>query len=114
MPEQLTKHPEVTLQVLQSGGARCATGAAPEILTRCPAERFCKLPGGEVCVYGFAAAPRMTQPSVADWQALVQAVVPPAATNGSAWLLHGGAGLLLGLAIGAVLTAALLRRSAAH
>jgi hypothetical protein len=29
MPEQLTKHPEVTLQVLQSGGARCASGAAP-------------------------------------------------------------------------------------
>jgi hypothetical protein len=40
--------------------------------------------------------------------------VQPAAANGSAWLLHGGAGLLLGLAIGAVLTAALLRRSAAH
>ncbi len=35
MPEQLTKHPEVTLQVLQSGGARCASGTAPEILTRC-------------------------------------------------------------------------------
>jgi hypothetical protein len=89
MPEQLTKHPEVTLQVLQSGGARCASGAAPEILTRCPAERFCKLPGGEVCVYGFADAPRMTQPGVADWQALAQVVAPPSAANGSAWLLHG-------------------------
>jgi hypothetical protein len=51
---------------------------------------------------------------VADWQALAQAVAPPAATNGSAWLLHGGAGLLLGLAIGAALAAALLRRSAAR
>jgi hypothetical protein len=89
MPEQLTKNTEVTLQVLQSGGARCASGAAPEILTRCPAERFCKLPGGEVCVYGFADAPRMTQPGVADWQALAQVVAPPSAANGSAWLLHG-------------------------
>jgi hypothetical protein len=103
MPEQLTKHTEVTLQVLQSGGAQCASGAVPEILTRCPAEHFCKLPGGEVCVYGFADAPRMTQPGLADWQALAQPVAPPAVANGSAWLLHGGNGLLLGLAIGAVL-----------
>jgi hypothetical protein len=102
------------LQVLKSGGARYASGAAPEILTRCPAERFCKLPGGEVCIYGFADAPRMTQPSVADWQALAQAVAPPVGANGSAWLLPGGAGLLLGLAIGAALTSALLRRSGAR
>ena len=29
MPEQLTKHPEVTLQVLRSAGARCGEGLAP-------------------------------------------------------------------------------------
>ena len=79
MPEQLTKHPDVTLQVLKSGGAVCAQGAPQEILTRCPAERFCKLPGGEVCVYGLPDAPQMTQPSAADWRALAQAVAPEGA-----------------------------------
>jgi hypothetical protein len=43
MPEQLTKHPEVTLKVLRSAGAKCAEGAKQEILTQCPAERFCRL-----------------------------------------------------------------------
>src|SRR2546426_255935 len=76
MPEQLTKHPDVTLQVLRSGGAKCGVGEGQEILTRCPAERFCKLPGGEVCVYGLPDAPRMTQLSTADWQALAAATVP--------------------------------------
>ena len=56
MPEQLTKHPEVTLQVLRSAGAQCGTGAPPTILKACPAERFCKLPGGDICVYGLADA----------------------------------------------------------
>ena len=46
MPEQLTKHPQVTLQVLRSSGAKCAQGEAQDILTQCPAERLCKLPGG--------------------------------------------------------------------
>ena len=56
MPEQLTKHPEATLQVLRSAGAQCGTGAPPTILTACPAERLCTLPGGEICVYGLADA----------------------------------------------------------
>ncbi len=117
MPEQLTKHPEVTLQVLRSGGATCGASAPQEILTQCPAERFCKLPGGEVCVYGFADAARMTQPAAADWQALAQAVLPP--TNAAAppsavgnTLLYGLPGLLIGVALGAVLAG--LRRSAAR
>jgi len=114
MPEQLTKHPEVTLQVLSSGGASCAQGAVPEILTRCPAERFCKLPGGEICVYGLADAPRMTQPTAADWRALAQAVAPEAAPAAPHPLLHAAAGLLVGLALGAAVAAALLRRSAAR
>jgi hypothetical protein len=70
MPEQLTKHPEVTLQVLKSAGAKCAEGAPQEILTACPRERFCKLPGGEVCVYGLPQATQMTQITQADWAAL--------------------------------------------
>ncbi|HEX6362426.1 MAG TPA: hypothetical protein VFZ93_05710, partial [Albitalea sp.] len=83
MPEQLTRHPEETLQVLKSAGAQCGTGAPPEILKACPPARFCKLPGGEICVYGLADAPRMTQLGPADWQALavatgVPGVAPPA------------------------------------
>ena len=70
MPEQLTKHPEVTLKVLRSAGAQCAEGLPQEILTSCPPARFCKLPGGEICVYGLADAKQMTQLTSADWQSL--------------------------------------------
>ena len=107
MPEQLTKHPEVTLQVLASSGARCAEGAAQEILTQCPAARFCKLPGGEICIYGLSDAPRMTQITADDWQALVAAVLgqPPRseAQLGGEALLTGGIGLLAGAVIGIAL-----------
>jgi hypothetical protein len=106
MPEQLTKHPEVTLQVLRSAGAQCGEGVAQEILTRCPAERFCKLPGGEVCVYGLPEASRMTQVSAADWAALVPrpAAQTPAPTLalGADAMLSGGIGLLIGAVIGIV------------
>ncbi|HEV8313345.1 MAG TPA: hypothetical protein VGQ23_09775 [Burkholderiaceae bacterium] len=122
MPEQLTKHPDVTLQVLRSGGAKCGAGEAQEILTRCPAERFCKLPGGELCVYGLPDAPRMTQLTAADWQALAAATVPasspapaasapasaastqavPATDASSPSLAWGLVMLLVGVAIGRV------------
>lgn len=126
MPEQLTKHPEVTLQVLKSAGAECGTGAAQTILKACPAERFCKLPGGEVCIYGLPEASRMTQIRAADWQALLGAPLPaapppaavatmpapdPAPTAAAASpLVVGGSGLLAGLALGVVLTVLLRRR----
>ena len=117
MPEQLTKHPEVTLQVLQSAGAQCGAGAPQEILKSCPPARFCKLPGGEVCIYGIAEAPRMTQFTAADWRALAVATrVPgvaaaPAATASTAAVDAGpvqpaaamgsGIGLIaIGVAIG--------------
>ncbi|HEV7913161.1 MAG TPA: hypothetical protein VGP22_05305 [Albitalea sp.] len=74
MPEQLTKHPEATLQVLRSAGAQCGVKAPQDILKDCPVERFCKLPGGEICVYGIADAPRMTQFGAGDWQTLAAAV----------------------------------------
>ena len=61
MPEQLTKYPEVTIHVLRSAGAKCGEGSVQEILTKCPAESFCKLPRGEVCVYGLADVSKMTQ-----------------------------------------------------
>jgi hypothetical protein len=105
MPEQLTKYPDVTLEVLRSSGAKCGVGAAQEILTRCPAERFCKLPGGELCVYGLSEARRMTQIGDAEWRALVPAEPQPppqvsGALTGEAWL-GGGVGLVAGVLIGA-------------
>jgi hypothetical protein len=110
MPEQLTKHPDVTLQVLRSSGAQCAEGAVQDILTRCPAERFCKLPGGEVCIYGLPDASKMTQITTAEWRALAPAepVQTPDAVSGEV-LLSGGIGLLAGAAIG-LATAHLWRR----
>lgn len=104
MPEQLTKHPEVTLQVLRSSGAKCAQGETQDILTRCPAERFCKLPGGEICVFGLSDASRMTQITATEWRTLTP--FTPAATPrseapfGAEVLLSGGIGLLAGAAIG--------------
>ena len=98
MPEQLTKHPEVTLKVLRSAGAKCAEGVTPEILTQCPAERFCKLPGGEICVYGLPDASKMTQITAAEWKALVQslpaAAVTPSEASGAGVLVSSGSGLL--------------------
>lgn len=106
MPEQLTKHPEVTLQVLRSAGAKCGEGASQSILTQCPAQRFCKLPGGEVCIYGLTDAPRMTQISASDWQVVQQALHPvlqsPEGILGGESLLVGGVGILLGAVLGII------------
>lgn len=80
MPEQLTKYPDTTLQVLRSAGARCGDGTPPKILSSCPASQFCQLPGGEICVYGLADSARMTQFTASDWRAvqLLQKVDMPA------------------------------------
>ena len=48
MPEQITKYPDVTLQVLKGAGAVCGEGAPQKILKQCPAARFCALPTGEM------------------------------------------------------------------
>lgn len=61
MPEVISRYPEVTREVLESAGARCGEGVPQKILTACPREAFCALPGGEICVYGVADIPRMTQ-----------------------------------------------------
>ena len=103
MPEQLTKHPDVTLQVLRSAGARCGERDPQTILTQCPAERFCKLPGGEVCVYGLPEAARMTQLTGADWKAVLQAVRAGEPSTGAGLgpnLLPGTVGLVAGVLLG--------------
>ena len=61
MPEQISKYPEVTLKVLEGAGAVCGKGVEQNILTRCPVEKFCALPTGEICVYGLEDIPQMTQ-----------------------------------------------------
>lgn len=104
MPEQLTKHPEVTLQVLRSAGAKCAEGAPQDILTSCPTERFCKLPGGEICVFGLGDASKMTQITAAEWRALLPSALLESPSTFQPFmseaLLSGGLGLLAGVAIG--------------
>ncbi|WP_427308056.1 hypothetical protein [Cupriavidus sp. H39] len=106
MPEQLTKHPDVTIQVLRSAGARCAEGAPQAILGSCPPERFCKLPGGEVCVYGLDGAAAMTQFTAADWQSL--APLARGSADGAAapaWSGMAGAIFVAGVVAGALAAA---------
>ena len=107
MPEQLTRHPEVPLEVLRSARPRCAEGAPQEILQQCPRERFCKLPGGELCVYGLPQAAQMTQVTRAEWQSLLGTIAPSPAPPPWPAL---GATAALGLGVGALLTALVLRR----
>jgi len=61
MPEQISKYPDVTLQVLRESGAICGQGAPQTILKQCPRDRFCSLRTGEICVYGINEIPKMTQ-----------------------------------------------------
>src|SRR5262244_3039929 len=61
MPEQISKYPDVTLQVLRESGAVCGQGAPQNILKQCPRDRFCSLRSGEICVYGINEIPKMTQ-----------------------------------------------------
>ncbi|MGH8650723.1 MAG: hypothetical protein ACREYE_00455 [Gammaproteobacteria bacterium] len=74
MPEQISKYPEVTIQVLKGAGARCGEGAEQKILTQCPHERFCALSTGELCVYGIEEIPQMTQITAKE---LAGIVCPP-------------------------------------
>jgi hypothetical protein len=75
MPEQISKYPDVTLQVLRESGAVCGQGAPQNILKQCPPERFCSLRSGEICVYGINEIPKMTQVTS---QELAKVVCPQA------------------------------------
>jgi hypothetical protein len=106
MPEQITKYPDVTIQVLREGGARCGPGVEKQILTQCPSEQFCAFPSGEVCIYGIAQIPQMTQVKP---QELARVVCPPgqrseANPGTTAWPDASALGVTfaLGLAVGAM------------
>ena len=73
MPEQISKYPEVTLQVLKESGAVCGQGAPQNILKQCPRDRFCSLRSGEICVYGVNEISKMTQVTT---QELAKVVCP--------------------------------------
>jgi hypothetical protein len=75
MPEQISKYPDVTLQVLKGAGAVCGEGAPQKILKQCPVDRFCSLRTGEICVYGIKDIPQMTQITSRE---LAQVVCPRA------------------------------------
>ena len=102
MPEQISKYPEVTLKILKDAGAVCAEGAPQKILPACPPERFCSLPTGEVCIYGIADIPTMTQITP---QELAKVVCPD---DQRAAPDTGGVSAAEGLALGAVFLAGLL------
>ncbi len=105
MPEQISKYPDVTLKVLKGSGAVCGEGAEQKILTRCPTERFCALPKGEICVYGIEQIPQMTQITVEE---VARVVCPPSQASMFPVMdsaLHGillGSCFALGLLIGKI------------
>ena len=105
MPEQISKYPDVTLEVLKGAGARCGPGVEKKILTQCPDERFCALPTGEICVFGLEQIPQMTQITTRELASVVCAPVKPEARGAadgldtSAWIAVGMA-LAVGLGAG--------------
>jgi hypothetical protein len=101
VPEQISKYPEVTIEVLKGAGGRCGEGVEQKILTACPPERFCSMPSGEICVYGLTDIPKMTQIKTAELRPIV---CPPASSGerpiGATETAALGATLVLGLLLG--------------
>jgi hypothetical protein len=106
MPEQITKYPDITLQVLREAGAVCGQGAPQKILKQCPVERFCSLSTGEMCIYGIKDIPRMTQIAPAELAQVVCPLTPKGASFAAGFsgleAAMIGAVFLGGLAVGKV------------
>lgn len=100
MPEQITKYPDVTLEVLKGGGAVCGKDAPQKILTQCPAERFCSLPSGEICVYGVNEVGKMTQIKAEDIAQIAWARTESARSFGVLEALVLAVVFLVGLLLG--------------
>jgi hypothetical protein len=109
MPEILTKHPEIVKAVLTRQGAQCGTQQQPKILKDCPADQFCSLAGGELCVFGPNDLGKMKQLEAAE-------VCRSATTTGS--LGHSGGAspidlvLSIPIALAGILTVGLWPRTA--
>jgi hypothetical protein len=106
MPELLTKHPEIVKKVLASEGAQCGTGARPQILTKCPPEKFCKLAGGELCIYGPGELTSMSQLAPGEVCKSSSSNIDPSTSDATA---YAATPLLLAL-VGAFLAVRLTRR----
>ncbi len=102
MPEQISKYPDVTLRILEEAGAVCGEGVPQKILTACPPERFCSLPSGEICIYGIADIPTMTQISK---QELATVVCPGGQKDATG---TGGLSVAQGVALGGIFIAGVL------
>jgi hypothetical protein len=104
MPEQITKYPDITLQVLRESGAVCGQGAPQKILKNCPSERFCSLKTGEICVYGIKDIPQMTQITPRELAQVVCPLAPKqAGISAGLYSLESavvGAAILAGFALG--------------
>jgi len=107
MPEIITKHPKIVKQVLESGGAKCGKGLPQKILTKCPRESFCALPGGEVCIYGTDELEQMTQLTRTEICTAPTNANPPAVTGSTS---TGSVGMPILVVLGAVFMAEGLRR----
>ena len=107
MPEVVTKHPEVVKEVLQSAGAKCGAGAPQKILVKCPRERFCALPGGELCVFSPKDVEQMTQLSRTELCASRTEASPPA---GGAFAAAAAPWGLAAIVPAAIVSAVVLRR----
>ncbi|MBN9161883.1 MAG: hypothetical protein BGO98_35150 [Myxococcales bacterium 68-20] len=103
MPEVLTKHPDVVLEVLKAEGAQCGVGLRPKILKDCPQDKLCVLKGGELCVYGPTELGLMTQLTREE----VCGAVPTPRAEGS--FPHPAVGIGLAVAAVATVTAAATR-----
>ena len=99
MPEQITKYPDVTLNVLKDAGAACGQGVPQKILKQCPADRFCSLRTGEMCIYGINDISKMTQIKPAELAPFVCPKAQQSSVFGSDSIVLGAV-LLFGLALG--------------
>lgn len=108
MPELISRYPDVAVQILREAGANCGVGREPQILKKCPAERFCSLPTGELCIYGIEDIPMMTQISARDLAPIVCRPEESGAA-GSTLLAYQAAYLLAAFAAG-IVVGALARR----
>ena len=51
MPDIITKHPDVVINILKNANIVCGENIKPSMLTSCPKDSFCTLPKGELCIY---------------------------------------------------------------
>lgn len=104
MPEVISKYPEITFNVLKEAGAHCGPEVQPRILTKCPSERFCSLPTGEICVYGLDEIGKTTQISQQEIMAVMAAKLPLVKQPFSFGWLEIFLALFVGLVFGIIIS----------